>query len=631
MIRRGFSLIEIILGLVLIAMVLALTVSGLSQDSRRGASSKGLAFVLQGELQMARQRAITAGRPVAVCLPAPLAQSVYWLEGETLPRVRRVSNFAGEFPEQAMFVGLWGGGATLDRPPSPLDVQQWLPNGFRDYAFIFAPDGTVTSNDLPLVDDAYHVVVASGLTASDTGSPPGQATFSPAPPYRTLTAARRPVTLRIDLSGTVSQEEGPAVPEGLGLAGLVPPPGLAGGANQVPVLSTVELFPVPTPGSTAATGTVGPGGYVTLVVTASDPDGDRVNVSWVGAGPKGSGTFASAGPVPGEFQAGSWRSVWEWRPPRDAVVGEIYQLTCTLTDERGASVTATTGAGVPRLEIRRPGWVTFSAIPPGEQWRDIYVMYGDGTREKNVTNTPDENEWDQVFSPDGTKIAFARGYYTGNQDIFLINPDGTGEVQLTNSPEWETSPNFSPSGEQIIYETGWPGELWVMDADGQNKKSLGVAGYGSRFSPDGTQVVYDQEDDPDGDIHLVDWDPVTRTFSNDRILASNGMNFAPRFHPGYPNPPIILFTSDRSGELHTHTIDVSTGVVTQKTSGAPKSEGVFSPDGQQILTRIGNVLDNIEGNGLAVLDDPGGTSPATGYRVLMDHLPNGVEFPDWGP
>jgi Tol biopolymer transport system component len=91
-----------------------------------------------------------------------------------------------------------------------------------------------------------------------------------------------------------------------------------------------------------------------------------------------------------------------------------------------------------------------------------------------------------VFSPDGSKIAYVSendNYY----DIFLINTDGTNEVQLTFEPESDNGymscePAWSPDGNQIVYaRVDWfedeqtielIGDLWIMDADGKNKRQL---------------------------------------------------------------------------------------------------------------------------------------------------------------
>src|SRR5215204_1968053 len=49
---------------------------------------------------------------------------------------------------------------------------------------------------------------------------------------------------------------------------------------------------------------------------------------------------------------------------------------------------------------------------------DLWVMDADGTNQTNLTNTPDTNEGQPAWSPDGTKIAF-----TGPGDL---NEDGSG-------------------------------------------------------------------------------------------------------------------------------------------------------------------------------------------------------------
>lgn len=62
------------------------------------------------------------------------------------------------------------------------------------------------------------------------------------------------------------------------------------------------------------------------------------------------------------------------------------------------------------------------------------------------------------FSPDGKKIAFARGDNPGNQDapvnIYVMNTDGSNVVRLTQSEFYDAGiPRWSPDGMRITNST----------------------------------------------------------------------------------------------------------------------------------------------------------------------------------
>jgi hypothetical protein len=103
------------------------------------------------------------------------------------------------------------------------------------------------------------------------------------------------------------------------------------------------------------------------------------------------------------------------------------------------------------------------------------------------------------LSSDGTKAVFdmvmtdPNGGYSAN--IYMANADGTGLTQLT-SDSWNSDPQFTPDGKQIIYRSEQCGpEIWMMNADGSNPHVV----YGScindaknwypTVSPDGTKIA----------------------------------------------------------------------------------------------------------------------------------------------
>jgi uncharacterized repeat protein (TIGR01451 family) len=113
---------------------------------------------------------------------------------------------------------------------------------------------------------------------------------------------------------------------------------------------------------------------------------------------------------------------------------------------------------------------------PGEIW--TVDLVGGGSR-RLTNNGFDDNS--PVYSPDGTKIAFAsnRDGDLSNYEIYVMNADGTNPVRLTNAPGWDMRPSWSPDGTQIIFDSTRDGsqspKVYVMNADGSNQRRISPA------------------------------------------------------------------------------------------------------------------------------------------------------------
>ena len=104
-----------------------------------------------------------------------------------------------------------------------------------------------------------------------------------------------------------------------------------------------------------------------------------------------------------------------------------------------------------------------------------------------------------VVSPDGTKVLFSISYESveenkSNRDLYVMNIDGSEQKRLTRTASSENNAVWIDGGKRIAftYPVNDVPQMWVMDADGSNRKQVsdiekGVQGF--VVSPDGTKVV----------------------------------------------------------------------------------------------------------------------------------------------
>jgi TolB protein len=105
------------------------------------------------------------------------------------------------------------------------------------------------------------------------------------------------------------------------------------------------------------------------------------------------------------------------------------------------------------------------------------------------------HSWLHGFSPDGRKLIFT-GQRKGPQyDIWTIDIATKKETQLTNTPTLDDSPEYSPDGKWIYFNSVRTGtmKLWRMHADGSHQEQVTFDEYNDwfpHFSPDGKWIVY---------------------------------------------------------------------------------------------------------------------------------------------
>ncbi|MBL8122733.1 MAG: PD40 domain-containing protein [Pyrinomonadaceae bacterium] len=144
---------------------------------------------------------------------------------------------------------------------------------------------------------------------------------------------------------------------------------------------------------------------------------------------------------------------------------------------------------------------------------DIFSATADGKNIKQLTNSPGYDA-EATVSPDGKKVIFT-SMRDGDLDLYVMDTKGKNVKRLTTELGYDGGAFFSPDGKQIVYRSYHPKtaaeiarykdrlannlieptvfEVWVMNADGTNKRQvtkLGAASFAPFFTPDGKKIIF---------------------------------------------------------------------------------------------------------------------------------------------
>ncbi len=148
---------------------------------------------------------------------------------------------------------------------------------------------------------------------------------------------------------------------------------------------------------------------------------------------------------------------------------------------------------------------------------DIYLMdLSDPNSEAiNITDNPADDE-SPDWSPDGSKIAFDSDR-SGNREVYVLDMVGLGEpIKLTQHNSANFSPAWSPDGKKIAFVSNHDGntEIYVMDADGSNSRRLTdnpSGDWGPDWSPDGNSIVFFTNRDGNMEVYVMNADGTNPT------------------------------------------------------------------------------------------------------------------------
>jgi Tol biopolymer transport system component len=200
---------------------------------------------------------------------------------------------------------------------------------------------------------------------------------------------------------------------------------------------------------------------------------------------------------------------------------------------------------------------------------DIVSHALDGSEFRRLTDAPGYDA-EATLSPDGKTIVFT-SVRDGDLEIYTMASDGSNVKRLTHEPGYDGGPFFSHDGRRIVYRRDAhpdeaslarykqllaehlyrPGvlEIWVMDADGSNKRQvtkLGAASFAPYFHPDDRRILFaSNHPDPRGrnfDLWMVRDDGT----GLERVTTEPTFDGFPMFSPDGKQ---LVFASNRGGKV----------------------------------------------------------------------------------
>jgi TolB protein len=178
----------------------------------------------------------------------------------------------------------------------------------------------------------------------------------------------------------------------------------------------------------------------------------------------------------------------------------------------------------------------------------VYTINSDGSNDIKIIES-DIGLKGQEWSPDGTKILVC-GMVTPTSPhlLYVMNADGTNLQNLSQMTEVSLA-RWSPDGNKITFtkffpEQNYRSEIWMMNADGADQKSI-TDGQGSSFFANGTKLIYTSSKTGNSEIYSCNNDGSNQLKITNTVESESNVDVS-------PDGTMLIYT------LQTNIADVNT-------------------------------------------------------------------------
>jgi Tol biopolymer transport system component len=242
---------------------------------------------------------------------------------------------------------------------------------------------------------------------------------------------------------------------------------------------------------------------------------------------------------------------------------------------------------------------------------DIFLRNADGTSIRNLTNTPTEDERQPVWSPDGLQLAFMPLEGT---DIFVMSADGSNRRLLLGGLDGAGGLQWSPDGTRLLFaqfNADFDAEVTMYSFSTNRLQVLARASVseslsGFCWSHDGARVAYS----------VVDFEPEPRTSvlytvsvaggTPTQIVAVSGSELTlPAWSPDDGTIAFLQEGVDQRNDIYLVAADGSSPAVNLTNNPGVYRSLAWSPDGQTLAFSNGGLFSSVSNEGLFTIDRSG--------------------------
>lgn len=246
-----------------------------------------------------------------------------------------------------------------------------------------------------------------------------------------------------------------------------------------------------------------------------------------------------------------------------------------------------------------------------------------------------------AVSPNDDRIVF-NAVGAGGRDLYLFDLQSRSVSRVAETPDYETSPSFSPDGREIVYSAGIPGDradhIFTIDLSGNSKTQLtdvDANDTSPRYSPDGELIVFARDKTYNWGGMAANWAPGGVIC----LIQADGLNLRQltpdeevAFDPYFSADGEFIIYSVFNGRM-TIPVDGSAGpqAIAGPSGAVPShngkliaySKGKYSPDQQVFIANADATSERVASLGMRGCSKPVFTHACDALYFFQEHWSNG--------